>query len=310
MSGKKTYSLERYLKEIKRVDSIDEGKTYSEDVLLLPKNIEIHIFKNSLVYVRGLNDLVDKKPKDMLRIIEIDNALDLEYRETNILSPSIYVHNIDNKPYHITTQAFLYTKMTEQLRDYINSECHKMQQHYEKHRMDSFWLSCSTPLANVKNGDIICVFNRRVGGWDGSDDRPVIELLGAGGHLQAVWNEVSGRFENRTLEDNLKKEFSEELGLKIVDDDITCIGGFENTKTHELVILSCIFVDSLQIPQIQAYALDNQAEDTDGIYLCSLKDAMSYYKKDPEFFAGGTAAAPYNFPNNAPLMKKLFTILD
>lgn len=302
-------SVEDYLKSIKRVNSVEEGQRYTEDVLLLPKNIDIAVSKNSLVYVCGLNDLVDRKPKDMLRIIEIEDAISVKYKETNVISPSIYVHNIANKPCHITTQAFLYTTMTNELKKYVNIEKKEMSSHYGRHEMDSFWLPCSKPLEQMKNDDVVCVFNRRVAGWDGSNERPVIELLGAGGHLQSVWDDERELFVSRTLEDNLKKEFSEELGLKIHDSDITCVGGFFNANTSELVILSCIRVDSSQIPQIQKYALNNQAEDTDGVYMCSLEEAISYYKKDPSYFAGGVSAAPYNFPNNEPLMERLHLLL-
>ena len=74
--------------------------------------------------------------------------------------------------------------------------------------------------------DVICIFNRRISGWDGSIERPVIELLGAGGHLQSIWNSESQHFISRSLINNLQKEFSEEIGIKLTSNDVNVIGGF------------------------------------------------------------------------------------
>ena len=154
--------------------------------------------------------------------------------------------------------------------------------------------------------DLVCIFNRRIGGWDGSCERPVIELLGAGGHLQTVWDGKLKKFVSLSFEDNLKKEFDEEIGLEINDCDIKCIGGFANTHTQELVIFSCIYIEPEKIPEIQKYAINNLEESTDGIYMGTFKETIEYYKKNPVYFAGGIAAAKTNFPNNEDIMKKIY----
>ena len=41
-------------------------------------------------------------------------------------------------------------------------------------------------FGEVRSGDRIFIFNRRVGGWDGSPERPVVEFLGAGGHVPSI----------------------------------------------------------------------------------------------------------------------------
>ena len=294
-----------YIRGLDRISSVEEGKMYAEDVLLLPKHVDIIVDQNSNIRTIGLEKSRDIKAKDLLRIIHIEDAQNLKYTETNVLSPSVYVHSLTEKPWHITTQGFLITHITSETKRYIESEKDKTADHYGKHELDRFWLPCSKPLESVTDDDLVCVFNRRVSGWDGSMERPVIELLGAGGHLQAIWDDNKKCFSNRSFGNNLKKEFGEEIGLEISDKDIQLIGGFRNDKTQELVVFSCIYINEYKLPDIQRFALNNVAEDTDGIYLGTFTETMKYYKKDPSLFAGGTKAAKTNFPNNEYIIKKI-----
>lgn len=305
MDTRMTVEVTQYLKGLKRVDSVEEGQRYSEEVLLLPQYIDITVDENCNIKTKGFDKSRDIKAKDLLRIICVEDAKNMKYKETNILSPSVYVHSLQEKPWHITTQGFLVTHINAETKKYISSECARLKDYYGKHEMDRFWLPCSKPLEAVCDGELVCIFNRRISGWDGSINRPVIELLGAGGHLQAIWDEKRKCFKNRAFEDNLRKEFDEEIGLEIDDTDIQCIGGFENDKTQELVIFSCIYIDELKIPEIQKYALNNLAEDIDGIYLGTFSETMHYYRKAPAFFAGGVRAAKTNFPNNEFIVGKI-----
>ena len=305
MDNRIRQEAEKYLDNLKRVESIEEGVAYEEDVLYLPPHVKLLLDENNNVRTVGLDEIRDNKTKDLLRIIEVTDALNIEYKETNILSPSVYVHSLDKKPWHITTQGFLITHIHEDTRNFIREESVRMQEYYGRHLMDHFWLPCSKPLDETVPGDLICIFNRRVSGWDGSVDCPVIELLGAGGHLQTVWDDSRKKFVSRSFEDNLKKEFDEEIGLTIRDEDIRCIGGFINSKTQELVIFSCIYIKEKEIPGIQQYALHNFEEDTDGIYLGTFTETMDYYRKEPSFFAGGAGAAMTNFPNNEDIMSRI-----
>ena len=300
-----------YLRQLNRVSLVEMGAQFKEDVLLLPENIDVIVDENSNVRTVGLDKSKDIKAKDLLRIIEVKNAQHLDYKELNVLSPSVYVHSLQEKPWHITTQGFLVTRIDQSIIEYINVESKRLKDHYSRHEMDRFWLPCSKPLNQITDDDLVCIFNRRISGWDGSFDRPVIELLGAGGHLQSLWDENEKRFKNRSFSDNLMKEFGEEIGLEISDSDIQCIGGFKNNSTKELVVFSCVFIDCMKIPAIQKYALDNLDEDTDGIYLGTFKETIDYYRKNPIFFAGGVEAAETNFPNNEYIVNnicKLYSI--
>lgn len=298
MDNKINKEATQYLKKLKRVSTVEEASQYDEDVLLLPENVDILVYENSNVKTIGIDKSRDIKVKDLLRIIQVDDAQRMHYKELNVLSPSVYVHSLSEKPWHITTQGFLVTKISKKIRIYIEEECKRSEKHYNKHEMDKFWLPCSKPLEHISDDDLVCIFNRRISGWDGSIERPVVELLGAGGHLQAIWDAKKCIFKNRSFDDNLMKEFDEEIGLELSDNDIKCIGGFKNDKTQEMVVFSCVYIDDQKIPEIQRYALDNLDEDTDGIYLGSFQETMKYYRNSPSFFAGGNQAASTNFPNN------------
>jgi len=295
----------KYLKNMKRINTVEDGEHYSEDVLLLPANVDVEVDENSNIRTIGFDKSKDIKAKDLLRIIKVKDAATIQYDETNVLAPSVYVHSLQEKPWHITTQGFLITRISDETKVFIEKEANRLQNYYGKHELDYFWLPCSKELKDVKNDDLVCIFNRRISGWDGSIDRPVVELLGAGGHLQTVWDSKSKSFKSRDLRNNLKKEFDEEIGLNIKDEDIQSIGGFINDKTQELVVFFCIYVDEDEIPGIQRYALNNLAEDTDGIYLGSFLETMRYYRNTPDFFAGGIKAAKTNFPNNNYIIDRI-----
>ena len=281
---------------------MNDASLYSGDVLLLPSDVEINVLTNSNVVLSGLDKSKDNKAKDLLRVIQVIDALNLEYVETNVLVPSLYAHSLEIKPWHITTQAFLTTKYTDALGKFIDDEKKKRRDYYGKHPMDYFWLPCGKTTSELHTNDVICIFNRRISGWDGSLDRPVIELLGAGGHLQSVWEPQKEQFVSRSVISNLQKEFSEEIGIKLTAKDVNIIGGFINTKTYELVILANIIISPELVPHIQEYAIGNFEEDTDGIYLGSFEETMNSYMIDASYFAGGNAAAITNFPYNDDIM--------
>lgn len=289
------------INNLKRVNSVQEGRTYEEDVLLLPEEIGLTIDDNCNVQTHGLSEALDKRHKDLMRIIEIKDPFRMEYEETNVLSPLVYIHEQkEDMPWHITTQGFLLTKLHEDTLAWIKEENAKHA--YGKHDVDEFYLPFSKDIESVKANDLVCVFNRRVKGWDGSVDRPVIELLGAGGHLPSVWDEEAGRFKTLSIKENLLKEFQEEIGVTVSEENITVIGGFQNDSSHELVILCGVYVEDSKLKVMQDYAIGNVEEDTDGIYIGTFEETIAYYKKRPEPFAGGAKAAPYNFPNRDELM--------
>ncbi|MBQ7646455.1 MAG: hypothetical protein IJS94_04225, partial [Clostridia bacterium] len=202
------------------------------------------------------------------------------------------------------TQAILYTQVTKSLIEWIKKINNTVK--YGKHPMDNFWLLCNRAIGEIKEGDYVCIFNRRVGGWDGSIDRPVIELLGAGGHLPSIWDSSKKQFRTLTIEENLQKEAEEELHLVFKKEKIHVFGGYNNSVTHELVILAGIEVPAESLPDIQSFAINNIEQDTMGLYLGTFSEVMEYYRYNPEYFAGGKKAAPTNFP----FCKELMNIVE
>ena len=302
---KNLQEIDKFLNSLPRINNVSQASCFKGDVLLLPNEVKIFALSDGNVGLTNFTPGKDYKPKDMLRVITIEDAFNVKYHETNILSPSLYIHSLEDKPWHITTQGLLITYLTEDIKNYILKEDVTSAKYYAKHILDRFWLPCSKPINQTNSNDLVCIFNRRISGWDGSINRPVIELLGAGGHLQSIWNEKQKTFVNRNLQDNLKKEFGEEIGQFLKKEDIIQIGGFINEKTHELVVLYCVNINCKFIPNIQKFATGNLKEDTDGVYLGTFNEVINFYKKDPTFFAGGSNALKTNFPSNKKIMNKI-----
>lgn len=133
---------------------------------------------------------------------------------------------------------------------------------------------------------MLCIFNRRVAGWDGSHERPVIELLGAGGHLPTIWDSENECFRELEFKENFHKKITEELGGKVDKKDIVIFGDYQNDATHELVILCGIEIKEEELKSLQEYVIQNIDEDTEGIYLGTFPKTIEYYRKNPAPFAG------------------------
>ena len=284
----------KYLESLHRVYKPDDCDKYSEMVFLLPEDVVYQVKEDSTIVTKGLSAVLDNKERDLINPIICKNALKMEYQTTNILTPLTYAESLPDILWHITTQAILYTKVTADLINWIGEIKDKIK--YGKHAMDEFWLSCSSPFSELKAGDYICIFNRRVGGWDGSVDRPVIELLGAGGHLPSVWDSGNQCFRTLSFLENLQKEAEEELELSFKHEDIHIFGGYNNEITHELVILAGIEISAEVLPRIESFAVGNIKQDTMGVYLGTFPEVIKYYRQNPDFFAGGRRAAVTNFP--------------
>lgn len=301
-------NAEKYLRSLPRIEKMEEAKNYGGDVFLLPSQIEFTVIEGDLVKTKGLGEKWDNRTLDLIRTINLMDALNIRFEYTNVLTPLAYAESIQEKPLHITTQSILFTKISSMGLKWIAEEnkCKK----YGRHEFDEFWLSFSRPLQCVKAGDILCIFNRRVNGWDGSHERPVIELLGAGGHLPIVWDDYGAKFEPLSIEENLQKEFEEELDIKLEKDNIVIFGGFPNPVTHELVILCGVKIDDCLLPEVQNYAQKNIDVDTEGIYMGTFEEVIEFYRKNPAPFAGGIKNAPYNFPNRSELMARAIEYMN
>lgn len=294
----------QYLHTLPQINYLDEASKYGEqDVLLFMPNASFVYCEDDLIDTLGLGEKWDKKRRDLIRVIRIIDAYNIIYEKTNILVPLMFAETSEYIPWHLNTQSILFTKVSEETLEWIKQENKK--EKYGKHEFDKFWLPFCKNINDLKAGDTLCIFNRRVGGWDGSHERPVIELLGAGGHVPTVWNRDNGKFRELEIKENFQKEFREELGGTIEEEDIVVFGGYQNDATHELVVLCGIEIDDKGLMKMQEYAIQNLDEDTKGIYLGTFKDTIHYYRKNPNPFAGGAKAAPYNFPNQNKLMEKI-----
>ena len=292
-----------YLHNIPQISRIDEAEKYEgNDVLLFSKEARFVYRNDDLIETQGLGIKWDKKNRDLIRVIKIIDALDIKYEKTNILTPLMFAESSSYIPWHLNTQGILFTRISQKTLEWIKSEIQANR--YGKHDYDKFWLPFCKNIDDVKAGDVLCIFNRRVAGWDGSHERPVIELLGAGGHLPTVWDKENDCFKELEFKENFQKEFSEELGGKVNQKDIVIFGGYQNDATHELVVLCGIEIKEDDLQSLQEYAIQNIDEDTEGIYLGTFSETINYYRKNPTPFAGGAKAAPYNFPNRKELMDR------
>lgn len=292
-----------YLHNIPQISKVQDAEKYvSQDVFLFSDKACFTFRSNSLVETKGLGEKWDKKIRDLIRVIKIKNAIDIEYEKTNILTPLMFAESLSDIPWHLNTQGILFTRVSQKTIEWIKKEI-KINR-YGKHEFDKFWLPFCKNIDEVKEGDVLCIFNRRVAGWDGSHERPVIELLGAGGHLPTIWDSKKECFRELEFKENFQKEFTEELGGKVDKKDIVIFGGYQNDVTHELVILCGIEIREEELMSLQEYAIQNIDEDTEGIYLGTFPETIDYYRKNPVPFAGGEKAAPYNFPNRKELMER------
>jgi len=287
------------LNELRRIETIDERKVHLEDVLLFPTGANLSFLDNGKIETQGLGEKLDNQRKDLLRIVEILDPLDNKFISTNVLSPRTYAESLNPILQHISVQCLLFCKLTaEDVGTIINLiETTK----YSKTEYDKMWIAPEDYKSFLRPGAILYIMNRRVGGWDGSKERPVIELLGAGGHLG-----VDENFNTIKAETAIINELKEEVGVSLSAKDIQMFGGFHNKLSNELVMLCGAFLPGKMVLEIQKYALENYEEDTDGIYLGSLEDVISLYQKDASPFAGNEKAKPTNFPSQKLLMEKVY----
>lgn len=272
------------------------------DIIMSRPNSELVFDQDNKLYLKDENgELLSQK--ELIEIIEIKDALLGEYLSTGYFAPRKYAESLDVIPTHLSTQSIILCKIEDvndlnSILGLINSA------EYDKTEYDQFWIGKCEPAI----GQNIIIMNRRVGGWDGSKDRPVIELLGAGGHVPCVWNGTT--FESMDLKENLKKEFEEELKLDISEEDIAYLGGFHNTFSNELVLLFAMTIKATQISEIQKKTLNNFEENTDGVYMGEFNDVMQQYLENATPFAGGEASKSTNFPSQEMLMKKIREYLE
>lgn len=290
------------LNKLKRISFEQIDESYESDVLLYKENFQLFYNADKIYQQDGVN------LKDLLRIVKIIDPLNLQYESTNILVPRVFAENHDPIPQHISVQSLFFHKLSSsnlnELKKIILST------KYNKTIYDNMWIGDERNFSTVKGDDLIYLMNRRIGGWDGSIEKPVIELLCSGGHLPTIWDEQNKLFKTLDPIELLIKEVREELGISISSEKIVKLGGFHNEMSNELVILCALFVDYKQLINIIKCSRGNISENIDGIYMGIFEDVMNLYNLNPNFFAGGEEAKNSNFPNNPKLMKKIRKILE
>ncbi len=292
-----------YLNNLKHISFNELGKDYQEFVLL---------FNNDLIYEDNnklsiINSNKKVNLKDLLRVIKIINPIECLYEDTNVLIPRTYAEAHNPIPNHISVQCLMFGNLKDididELKRILNSIT------YNKTSYDNIWIGKDKTIDNLTQGDILYLMNRRVGGWDGSVDRPVIELLCAGGHLPTIWNDTKRTFETMDVEDLLIQEIEEEIKILVHKNQLIKLGGFHNKVSNELVIVYGMFVTNNQLFNIIDLSKGNLSENIDGIYLGEFSDVMNLYRDNSSIFAGGTEASKTNFPNDKILMKRINEIL-
>ena len=289
------------LNSLKKITFEQTDIKYEENVLLYIENSKLFYNADKIYSEDG------KNLKDLLRVIRIIDPLDLRYECTNVLVPRVIAENHTLIPQHISVQSLFFHKVSsfnlEKLKKIILST------NYNKTAYDNMWIGHERSLSSLKENDLIYLMSRRTGGWDGSIERPVIELLCSGGHLPTVWDAQTKSFKTLDPTELLTKEIGEELGISISPEQIVQLGGFHNEVSNELVILCALFVDYNQLMDMIKNSKGNVSENIDGIYMGIFEDVMNLYDLNPNFFAGGEKAKSSNFPSNSKLMKKIKKIL-
>ena len=296
------------IRSLKRImqNGINYQTNLGKQVLLLPSDVDIVIDDNQQVETKGLGAL-DNKKKDLLTHIRIIEPLHLIYENTNVIMPRTYAESLTPIPEHMSVQCLIFANIDHDTANFIN-ETNKNNP-YGRVEYDRFVISRNKNI-RVNAGDILYIMNRRVGGWDGSIDHPVIELLGAGGHLATYYDSESVSFKPVDYLANLQREFREELKIDVNKGNLAIFGGFHNRKSNELVVLCGVFINGAEVKSIFENTRNNIKENLAGIYVGYFDEVISMYLEDANSFAGGHAALPTNFPSQEALMKKVAAYLN
>ncbi len=296
------------IRSLKRImqNGINYQTNLGKQVLLLPSDVDIVIDDNQQVETKGLGAL-DNKKKDLLTHIRIIEPLHLIYENTNVIMPRTYAESLTPIPEHMSVQCLIFANIDHDTANFIN-ETNKNNP-YGRVEYDRFVISRNKNI-RVNAGDILYIMNRRVGGWDGSIDHPVIELLGAGGHLATYYDSESGSFKPVDYLANLQREFREELKIDVNKENLAIFGGFHNRESNELVVLCGVFINGAEVKSIFENTRNNIKENLAGIYVGYFDEVISMYLEDANSFAGGHAALPTNFPSQEALMKKVAAYLN
>ena len=290
MKDGKNYEIDdvatRKINKIQRIpiEEFEPKRRYGQLTLIAPQNSEIVITTDGRIFCDGENQ------KDLIRMIETDTKNGtINYKYTNVLMLRKYVQK-DRilTPPHLNVQSIAFHKVTEETLPIIEGILNTPKNENERFGM---WIGDKT---EIKVGDVVYVMQKRIGGWDGTPESPVIELLLAGGHasvpVEKIYNET---FEQESEDITLSREILEEMGIDSIDS--TPIGIYENKASKAFVKLVAIHLNSEQFIKALKTASDNANENIGGLVLGTFDGAMQAYEKNPSIFAGGEKARPTNF---------------
>lgn len=272
--------------------------------LLIPPHVDLEYTTCDAIRSHGLAPDLDSTEKELVSIVRILDPLAAEFEDLRILVPRTYVHSLSGGAPHVVAQAIVYCTWDENSPAIISGLCD--QYTYDVTDSDRLWQS-RFGVDSIRRGEVCLVMNRRVGGWDGSPVRPVVELLAGGGHVKTVWSASAQEFKMQSVMTTLRQELDEELGFTAPDKALTILGGFVNNVTNELVILAALRIDPVQLVPMQEHAYGNFAENVNGIYVGPFEEVMHTYHENASCFAGGERSRPTNFPSDAALMKEIMT---
>ena len=94
-----------YLHSIPQILKMEDAERYlGRDVLLFSDKASFKYRRDDLVETNGLGQKWDKKIRDLIRIIKIENALDIKYKKTNVLTPLMFAESSKDIPWHLNTE--------------------------------------------------------------------------------------------------------------------------------------------------------------------------------------------------------------
>jgi hypothetical protein len=298
---------DEYLRGIPRLTTPQGDRKHNEYRLWLPNGVSAFFDPvRQRVTTSGLGAL-DKKQKDLIEIVLVEDAFAARFIGTGVLTPRTYAESLEQIPLHVTTQSILLTIPNNNTINEISAMNKKY--NYNATFYDNLWIGGDFP-DHLSQDDVLMILNRRVGGWDGSMERPVIELLGAGGHVPVIWDAERGSLRTLDPKTTLEKEIGEEIGLSNDEFTLHFIGGFINSLTSELVIIYAAIINWDNVCSIQDAAYGNIDENINGIYIGKYRDVMNMYNGDAAPFAGGNAAKTTNFPSNPRIIAEIEKILS
>lgn len=96
------------------------------DVFLLPQTVRYEFSEDNLFDLKGISEKWDKKRIDLIRVIQVSDALNIKYQCTNVLTPLAYAESRKDILWHLNTQGVFVSKIVHgEILQWIKSESRK-----------------------------------------------------------------------------------------------------------------------------------------------------------------------------------------